>query len=168
MMKVADFARENSKVIVILGGVIAALAIGVIAVNAAMKVYQATLVLVKVATIALNAVTSANPFVLVAAAVVALTAAMVYLEIKFSLMSKAFDKFGNAIMVVTGPLGVLIGSLRKLVELKDAVGSFNIGGINIPGFADGGIVTKPTLAMVGEKGLKQLFRCRKWVAWVAA
>jgi hypothetical protein len=152
MMKVADFARENSKVIVILGGVIAALAIGVIAVNAAMKVYQATLVLVKVATIALNAVTSANPFVLVAAAVVALTAAMVYLEIKFSLMSKAFDKFGNAIMVVTGPLGVLIGSLRKLVELKDAVGSFNIGGINIPGFADGGIVTKPTLAMVGEKG----------------
>jgi hypothetical protein len=70
---------------VILGGVIAALAIGVIAVNAAMKVYQATLVLVKVATIALNAVTSANPFVLVAAAVVALTAAMVYLEIKFSL-----------------------------------------------------------------------------------
>jgi hypothetical protein len=152
MMKVADFARENSKVIVILGGVIAALAIGVIAVNAAMKVYQATLVLVKVATIALNAVTSANPFVLVAAAVVALTAAMVYLEIKFSLMSKAFDKFGNAIMVVTGPLGVLIGSLRKLVELKDAVGSFNIGGINIPGFADGGIVTRPTLAMVGEKG----------------
>jgi hypothetical protein len=152
MMKVADFARENSKVIVILGGVIAALAIGVIAVNAAMKVYQATLVLVKVATIALNAVTSANPFVLVAAAVIALTAAMVYLEIKFSLMSKAFDKFGNAIMVVTGPLGVLIGSLRKLVELKDAVGSFNIGGINIPGFADGGIVTKPTLAMVGEKG----------------
>jgi hypothetical protein len=152
MMKVADFARENSKVIVILGGVIAALAIGVIAVNAAMKVYQATLVLVKVATIALNAVTSANPFVLVAAAVIALTAAMVYLEIKFSLMSKAFDKFGNAIMVVTGPLGVLIGSLRKLVELKDAIGSFVIGGINIPGFADGGIVTKPTLAMVGEKG----------------
>lgn len=88
----------------------------------------------------------------VAAAVIALTAAMVYLEIKFSLMSKAFDKFGNAIMVVTGPLGVLIGSLRKLVELKDAVGSFNIGGINIPGFADGGIVTRPTLAMVGEKG----------------
>ena len=152
MMKVADFARENSKVVVILGGVIAALAIGVIAVNAAMKVYQATLVLVKVSTIALNAVTSANPFVLVAAAVIALTAAMVYLEIKFSLMSKAFDKFGNAIMVVTGPLGVLIGSLRKLVELKDAVGSFNIGGINIPGFADGGIVTRPTLAMVGEKG----------------
>ena len=41
---------------------------------------------------------------------------------------------------------------RKLVQLKDSFGSFDIGGINIPGFADGGIVTRPTLAMVGEKG----------------
>ena len=152
MKPVADFAQENTTVFLILAGVIGGVATAVIAANVAMKIYQATLVLTKLATIALNVATSANPFVIVAAAVVALTAAMVYLEIKFSLMSKAFDKFGNAIMVVTGPLGVLIGSLRKLVELKDAIGSFDIGGINIPGFADGGIVTKPTLAMVGEKG----------------
>ena len=152
MKPVADFAQQNTTVFLILAGVIGGVATAVIAANVAMKIYQATLVLTKLATIALNVATSANPFVIVAAAVVALTAAMVYLEIKFSLMSKAFDKFGNAIMVVTGPLGVLIGSLRKLVELKDAIGSFDIGGINIPGFADGGIVTKPTLAMVGEKG----------------
>ena len=152
MKPVADFAQENTTVFLILAGVIGGVATAVIAANVAMKIYQATLVLTKLATIALNVATSANPFVIVAAAVVALTAAMVYLEIKFSLMSKAFDNFGNAIMVVTGPLGVLIGSLRKLVELKDAIGSFDIGGINIPGFADGGIVTKPTLAMVGEKG----------------
>ena len=152
MKPVADFAQQNTTVFLILAGVIGGVATAVIAANVAMKIYQATLVLTKLATIALNVATSANPFVIVAAAVVALTAAMVYLEIKFSLMSKAFDKFGNAIMVVTGPLGVLIGSLRKLVELKDAIGSFDIGGINIPGFADGGIVTRPTLAMVGEKG----------------
>jgi hypothetical protein len=152
MKPVADFAQQNTTVFLILAGVIGGVATAVIAANVAMKIYQATLVLTKLATIALNVATSANPFVIVAAAVVALTAAMVYLEIKFSLMSKAFDKFGNAIMIVTGPLGVLIGSLRKLVELKDAIGSFDIGGINIPGFADGGIVTKPTLAMVGEKG----------------
>ena len=152
MKPVADFAQENTTVFLILAGVIGGVATAVIAANVAMKIYQATLVLTKLATIALNVATSANPFVIVAAAVVALTAAMVYLEIKFSLMSKAFEKFGNAIMVVTGPLGVLIGSLRKLVELKDAIGSFDIGGINIPGFADGGIVTRPTLAMVGEKG----------------
>jgi hypothetical protein len=117
-----------------------------------MKIYEATLVLTKIATVALNAVTSANPYILVATAVIALTAAMVYLEVKFQAMSRAFDMFGNSIIVVTGPLGVLIGMFRKLVDLKDSFGSFDIGNINIPGFANGGIVTGPTLAMVGEKG----------------
>jgi hypothetical protein len=152
MKPVADFAQENTRVFLIMVGVIGAVATAVIAANVAMKIYQATLVLTKIATVALNIAMSANPFVIVAAAVVALTAAMVFLEIKFNAMSRAFDMFGNSIMVVTGPLGVLIGSLRRLVELKDAIGSFDIGGINIPGFADGGIVTRPTLAMVGEKG----------------
>ena len=152
MKPVADFAQENTRVFLILVGVIGAVATAVIAANVAMKIYQATLVLTKLATIALNVATSANPYVIVAGAVIALTAAMVFLEIKFQAMSRAFDMFGNSIMVVTGPLGVLIGSLRKLVELKDAIGSFDIGGINIPGFAEGGIVTRPTLAMVGEKG----------------
>ena len=149
---VADWAQQNTSTFLILIGVIGAVATAVIAANVAMKIYQATLVLTKIATIALNAVTAANPFVLVAAAVVALTAAMVFLEIKFSAMSRAFDMFGNAIIVVTGPLGVLIGMLRKLDSLRESLGGFDLGGINIPGFADGGIVTKPTLAMVGEKG----------------
>ena len=149
---VADWAQQNTQVFLIMIAVVGALATAVVAANVAMKIYQATLVLTKIATVALNAVTTANPFVLVAGAIIALTAAMVYAEIKFNAMSRAFDMFGNSIMVVTGPLGVLIGGLRKLVELKDSIGSFDIGGINIPGFAEGGIVTKPTLAMVGEKG----------------
>jgi hypothetical protein len=149
---VADWAQENTSTFLIFIGVIGTLATAVIAANVAMKIYQATLVLTKIATVALNAVTSANPYVLVAGAVIALTAAMVYLEIKFQAMSRAFDIFGNSIMVVTGPLGVLIGMLRKLVDLKDSIGNFDIGGIDIPGFANGGIVTGPTLAMVGEKG----------------
>ena len=153
---VADWAQENTTTFLIFIGVIGTLATAVIAANVAMKIYQATLVLTKIATVALNAVTSANPYVLVAGAVIALTAAMVYLEIKFQAMSRAFDIFGNSIMVVTGPLGVLIGMLRKLVDLKDSIGNFDIGGINIPGFADGGIVTGPTLAMVGEKGPEAL------------
>ena len=149
---VADWAQQNTQVFLIFIGVIGTLATAVIAANVAMKVYQATLVLTKIATVALNAVTSANPYVLVAAAVIALTAAMVFLEIKFQAMSRAFDMFGNSIMVVTGPLGLLISQFRKLVDLKDSFGSFDIGNINIPGFANGGIVTGPTLAMVGEKG----------------
>lgn len=149
---VADFAQENTRVFLILIGVIGTLAAAVVAANIAMKIYQATLVLTKIATVALNVATTANPFVLLTAAIVGLIAAMVFLEIKFQAMSRAFDMFGNSIIVVTGPLGILIGMFRKLLSLKDAIGSFDIGGINIPGFADGGIVTKPTLAMVGEKG----------------
>jgi hypothetical protein len=42
MLKVSQFAAENTTVIVILGGVIAGLAVAVLAANAAMKVYQAT------------------------------------------------------------------------------------------------------------------------------
>ena len=87
-----------------------------------------------------------------AAAIVALTAAMGYLEVKFSAMSKAFDIFGNSMIVITGPLGLVIGQIRDLIELKNKVGNFNFPGFDIPGFADGGIVTRPTLAMVGEKG----------------
>ena len=152
LQPLAVFAQENTQVFLILVAVIGSVAAAVVAANIAMKIYQATLIATKLATIALNVVTSANPFVLVAAAVVALTAAMVFLEIKFSAMSRAFDMFGNAIIVVTGPLGILIGMLRKLDSLRESLGGFNLGGIKIPGFADGGIVTKPTLAMVGEKG----------------
>ena len=149
---VAEFAQENTRVFLIVIATIGALAVGVIAANAAMSIYKATLVAVKLATIALNAVTSANPYVLVATAIIALTAAMVYLEVKFQTMSNAFNRFGNSIMVVTGPLGVLVGLFKKLLDLKDAIGSFDIGGINIPGLAEGGIVTKPTLAVIGEAG----------------
>jgi len=149
---VADWAQQNTTTFLILIGVIGSVATAVIAANVAMKIYQATLVLTKIATVALNVATSANPYVLLAAAIIALTAAMGYLEVKFKTMSKAFDIFGNSMMVITGPLGVVIGQIRDLIELKNKVGNFNFPGFDIPGFADGGIVTKPTLAMVGEKG----------------
>jgi len=164
LQPLAVFAQENTQVFLILVAVIGSVAAAVVAANIAMKIYQATLIATKLATIALNVVTSANPFVLVTAAVVALTAAMVFLEIKFSAMSRAFDMFGNAIIVVTGPLGILIGMLRKLDSLRESLGGFNLGGIKIPGFADGGIVTKPTLAMVGEKGPEAIVPLGKGLA----
>jgi hypothetical protein len=77
MLKVSQFAAENTTVIVILGGVIAGLAVAVLAANAAMKVYQATLIIVKAAQFALNAVMAANPITLVVLAIAALVAAFV-------------------------------------------------------------------------------------------
>jgi hypothetical protein len=149
---VAEFAQENTKLFLIMIGVIGGLATAIIAINVVMKIYEAVLALTTLRTAALNLATTANPYVIVAAAIVALTAVMVVLEVKFQSISKAFDLFGNSIMVVTGPLGVLISMLRKLDNLRESLGGFDLGGINIPGFAKGGIVTRPTLAMIGEAG----------------
>ena len=179
MVKVADFARENSTVIVILGGVIAGLAVAVLAANAAMKVYQATLVIVKAAQFALNLVMSANPIGLVVIAIGALVAA-------FVLAYKKSETFRNAVQAlfegvkegVTGTVdfikGLLNGVLGFYKSLFNGIASLwnrtvgrlsfsipdwvpGIGGKGfsvpkIPLLAEGGIVTDPTLAMIGERG----------------
>jgi hypothetical protein len=149
---------ENSKVIVILAGVIAALAIGVIAVNAAMKVYQATLVIITAAQALFNFVMSANPIGLVIIAIAAIVAALVILEKKFGVVTAALrivgDGFKNGIIdPVRAAIGLIADLVRAIGKIPGvgAIGGL-IGKIDIPGFADGGIVTRPTLAMVGEKG----------------
>ena len=77
LIPLATWAQENTKIILILAGVVGGLAGAVLAVNAAMKIYQATLVIVKVAQAALNFVMAANPIGIVVVAIMALVAAFV-------------------------------------------------------------------------------------------
>lgn len=160
LIPLATWAQENTKVILILAGVVGGLAGAVLAVNAAMKVYQATLVIVKVAQAALNFVMTANPIGLVIVAIGALVAAFVVLEVKFGVISKALSFVGKAFVdYIINPIrtaldfiGKLISALGKIPGLGAVAGA--IGGVvgKIPGMAEGGIVTGPTLAVVGEKG----------------
>jgi hypothetical protein len=150
----------NKDVTAIAIGVVAGLAAAVLAVNAAMKVYQATLVVVKVAQAALNFVMSANPIGLIIIGIAALVAAFVVLEKKFGVVSKAAEFLGNAFkQYIINPLkaaldlvGKVIGALGKIPGVSSIAGA--VGGLvgKIPGLADGGIVTGPTLAVVGEAG----------------
>jgi len=150
----------NKDVTAIAIGVVAGLAAAVLAVNAAMKVYQATLVVVKVAQAALNFVMSANPIGLIIIGIAALVAAFVVLEKKFGVVSKAAEFLGNAFkQYIISPLkaaldlvGKVIGALGKIPGVSSIAGA--VGGLvgKIPGLADGGIVTGPTLAVVGEAG----------------
>jgi hypothetical protein len=150
----------NKDVTAIAIGVVAGLAAAVLAVNAAMKVYQATLVVVKVAQAALNFVMSANPIGLIVIGIAALVAAFVVLEKKFGVVSKAAEFLGNAFkQYIISPLkaaldlvGKVIGALGKIPGVSSIAGA--VGGLvgKIPGLADGGIVTGPTLAVVGEAG----------------
>jgi hypothetical protein len=116
-MKVADFARENSRVIVILAGGIGALAVTVIAVNAAMKVYKATLVIITAAQALFNFVMSANPIGLAIIAIAAIVAALVILEKKFGFVTAALrivgDGFRNGII---DPVRAAIGLIADLVR----------------------------------------------------
>lgn len=77
LQQVSTFVAENEKAVAILVLTVGGLALAVLAVNAAMKVYKATLVVVKAAQFALNLVMSANPITLVVLALVALVAAFV-------------------------------------------------------------------------------------------
>jgi SLT domain-containing protein len=155
LIPLAEWVQQNTQVVVILAGVIGGLSAAVLAINAAMKVYQATLVVVKVAQAALNFVMSANPIGVVILAIAALVAAFVILEKKFGVVSSAVEFLGEQFYKW------IINPLKQIIDLAgraaSAVGKI-AGGIGgaisavIPGLAEGGIVTSPTLAMIGEGG----------------
>jgi hypothetical protein len=160
LIPVATWMQENTDIVLILMGVVGGLAGAILAINAAMKVYQATLVVVKVAQAALNFVMAANPIGLVIVAIGALVAAFVVLEVKFGVISKALSFVGKAFVdYIINPIrtaldfiGKLIAALGKIPGLGAVAGA--VGGVvgKIPGLAEGGIVTGPTLAVVGEAG----------------
>ena len=160
LLPLAYWAQENTRLVLIFAGVIGGLSVAVLAANAAMKVYQATLVIVKIAQAALNFVMSANPIGLVVLAIAGLIAAFVLLEKRFGLVTEALKIIGNVFEVfLIDPIRTLLGLIGKLINALGKIpglgslGSFVGGAIKgIPGLAAGGIVTQPTLAMIGEGG----------------
>ena len=160
LLPLAYWAQENTRLVLIFAGVIGGLSVAVLAANAAMKIYQATLVIVKIAQAALNFVMSANPIGLVVLAIAGLIAAFVLLEKRFGLVTEALKIIGNVFEVfLIDPIRTLLGLIGKLINALGKIpglgslGSFVGGAIKgIPGLAAGGIVTQPTLAMIGEGG----------------
>jgi hypothetical protein len=148
----------NQTVMVVVIGVVAAFATAIIAANVAIKIWTATTKAAAAAQAVFNFIMSANPIALVIIAVAAFVAALIVLEKRFGIISKGFELFSegfytyiiNPIKTAIRFIGDLLGALKKIPGVG-SIGNF-LGGINIPGFADGGIVTRPTLAMVGEKG----------------
>jgi hypothetical protein len=179
LTNIADLAARNSKVFVIVGAVIAGVAGTILALNAAMKVYQAVQLIATVATAAFNAVLAANPITLVIIAIVALVAALVLAYKRFESVREIVDNvFQFVTKAVKGSvdaiksyfetiLGVYKSIFNGIAKLwNNTVGKLSfsvpdwvpfIGGKgfdvpNIPMLAEGGIVSSPTLAMIGEAG----------------
>lgn len=188
LLPLANWAQENSTLFLIFAGVIGGVAAAVLAVNAAMKVYQATLIVVKAAQAAFNFVMAANPIGIVIVALAALAAAFVIAYKKSETFREFVDKLFSAIQtgvefsldLIKGYLNGVLGFYKAIFNgiaslWNNTIGKLSfsvpdwvpgIGGKGfsvpkIPMLAEGGIVTGPTLAMIGERGPEAVIPLRK-------
>jgi len=173
------WAQEHTKVFLIVAGAIGGIALTILALNAAMKVYAAAQMIVNGVVAIFNALLLANPVTLVILAIVAFIAILVALYFKFETVRKIVDTVFDAMLVggkavfdglvtyFTGVYSIFktlfngiatiwnntIGKLSfKIPSWVPGLGGFGFSVPNIPMLADGGIVTGPTLAMIGERG----------------
>jgi hypothetical protein len=199
LLKLADFVKNNTTLVVVLGGVVGGLAIAIVAVNAATTAWAATTKAFAAIQAAFNAILLANPIFLIAAAIVAAIAVLVALQMKFDIFGKAIDGLKAGFMAWWGVVQFVFGAVKtgfaELANLGkaifDGIGgafkgvinavisamekglNFAIKGLNtildgidkaagpwvnfgsipevkLPRLAQGGIVTGPTIAMIGE------------------
>jgi hypothetical protein len=173
------WAQENTKVFLIVAGAIGGIAVTILALNAAMKVYAAAQMIVNGVVAIFNALLLANPVTLVILAIVAFIAILAALYFKFEVVRKVVDTVfqvmlagGKAVFdglstYFTGLYNIFktlfngiaklwnntVGKLAfKIPSWVPGLGGFGFEVPNIPYLAEGGIVTGPTLAMIGERG----------------
>ena len=179
LMPLATMAQENTTAFLIVAGAIGAVAAAVLIANTAMKVYKAGVILVTAAQTAFNFVMAANPIVLVVLAIMALVAALVLAYNKSeafrNMVNGLFDAIKTGVTAsvdfIKGYLNTVLGFYKAIFNGIATLWNSTIGKLSfevpswvpglggkgfsvpkIPMLADGGIVTGPTLAMIGERG----------------
>jgi hypothetical protein len=179
MKPVADFAQEHTNIFLAFAAAIGVIAIAVIAYNVVQKAMAFYTIAAGVAMAAFNLVMYLNPIASVVLAIVAFIAIMVLLYKKFEIVKEVVDTVFKFIKTgvtssldfltsyFTFVLNVYKGIFNEIAKLwNNTIGKLSFkfpswvpgfGGKgfdvpNIPMLAEGGIVTGPTLAMVGEKG----------------
>jgi hypothetical protein len=179
LIALGAWAQENTKVFLIVAGAIGGIAVTILALNAAMKVYAAAQMIVNGVVAVFNALLLANPVTLVILAIVAFIAILTALYFKFETVRKIVDTVFDAMLAggkavfdglttyFTAIFNIYKSLFNGIAKLwNNTVGKLSFGipdwvpGIggkgfsvpNIPMLADGGIVTGPTLAMIGERG----------------
>lgn len=138
MQKFADWAQNNPEVFTRIAVTIGAIAAAVVALNIAL---------------------ATNPFILATAAVIGLALAFNKLVDAMSAINSigglAARILGGLAMPVIGNVANILGGLpdlSKLVPSGPATPTPAPGRFNIPRMAEGGIVSSPTLALIGEAG----------------
>jgi hypothetical protein len=175
----ASWLQENTKLVLIIAGVIGGLAAVILTLNFAMKAWTAIQTIVNGLTLAWNALLAANPITIVILAVVAFIAILTALYFKFEGVRKVVDTVFQAIKkgvtasldflgdYVQGVLNIYKNIFNTIARLwNNTIGKLSfefpswvpgLGGKGfsvpkIPMLAEGGIVRSATLAVVGEAG----------------
>ena len=149
LTSVAGLVQRNSTVVLILVGVIGALAAAVLVVNAALKVYQAMQVIVTAAQWAWNAAMDANPIGLIILAIAALVVGLILLWRNSSkvraLLTSMWSAIASAARACWAAIsGAAAAVWRAVTSGASAVRSFMISvwnGIRSAGLAVWGGIT---------------------------
>lgn len=179
LTKLGDWASNNTKTFLIIAGAISGIAAAVLLVNGAIAAWTAITTAATAVQAAFNAVLALNPITLIVIALAALVAGLVVAYKKFETFRNIVDGVFRFIRgAVEGSISLIRGYFEGLLgfykgifngiatlwnntfgKLSFKVPSWvpGIGGKgfdvpNIPMLANGGIVTSPTLALIGEKG----------------
>jgi hypothetical protein len=174
-----SWAQENTTTFLVIAGVIGGIGVAILAANAAIRIWTLGTQIAAAAQFIWNAALTANPLGLIVIGIAAVIAILAILYTKFEGVRKVVDNvFGFIKDVVTGSIDVIttyvqtvlgvyktiFNTIAKLwnntigklsFEFPDWVPGLGGKGFsvpNIPMLAEGGIVTRPTLAMIGEGG----------------
>jgi len=188
LQQFAQWASENSQTFLIIAGVIAGIAGAIIAINTAMTIWSATTKAFTAVQAAFNAVMAMNPITLMVIAIAALVAGLILAYHKFEGFRNIVDSVFSFIKkgVKAGidgitsylqfVLGIYKGIFNGIASLwNNTFGKLSfkvpgwvpgIGGKgfdvpDIPMLAEGGIVTRPTLALIGEAGAEAVIPLSK-------
>ena len=179
LQSMADWASDNPDKFLIIAGTIGAIAAAFVIANTAIKVYAASVAIATAAQTLFNAALYANPIVIVVLLIAALVLGLVLAYKKFEGFRNIVDTVGRALkygfLFVLESIKSAVDGLYEAFKFvfnniaklwNGTVGKLSfsipswvpkIGGKgfdipDIPLLAAGGIVTGPTLAMIGERG----------------
>jgi hypothetical protein len=179
LAQMGDWASNNTTAFLVIAGVIGGIAAAIVLVNAAMAIWTTVTTVFTGVMAAFNAVMAMNPIVLIVIGIGLLIAALVIAYKKFEGFRNVVDtvfKFiagavSGSLDLIKGYFSTVLGFYKTIFNgiaslWNNTIGklSFKVPGWvpglggkgfdvpNIPMLAAGGIVTSPTLAMIGEAG----------------
>ena len=160
--------------------------VGVIgAISAGIKIYNGVVALAKIAQIAWNVALTANPIGIVVMAIAGLVTAIALLWTKCDGFRKFFTNMWDGIVsgfktgvnsIISGFETGLNGIINFINGLSSGINTAldwanmptipKLSKVSIPRLAKGGIIDKPTLAMVGEAGKEAVMPLENNTDWI--